>query len=355
MAKPLMVIVETDMEHLIPLQMKMAEVLIDTADIEIISEPEYMTEYFMTPRMIDILVIEEDMYSESLSMHSIARTYVLVDNMNDNSESVYPMEGSIADVVCLFKYCNINTLTRYIIPLEWAGLNSSEKEPQIVAVIAPAGGMGSTTVAVGISACMKQNLKKVLYLNLKNYQNFHYYFTNKSWLSVEACGYLRDADARVYEKLRPFFQKEDFVYLPPLKNNRESLGISYKGYTELARIAQKSGEYDFVVVEIGNEINSETLKFLKFVNKVFIVTRQDEYSAFKLEILKYNINFSDKEKYSFICNYFEKERVNALLETDGNTGTVISGYIEKTDPTKIKNANDLKAIEGIRKATFMLL
>lgn len=93
-------------------------------------------------------------------------------------------------------------------------------------------------------------------------------------------------------------------------------------------------------------LDPKTLKFLKFANKVFVISGQDEYSAFKLEVLKYNINFSDKEKYSFICNCYEKQK-NALLEICGNTGTVISGYIEKTDPAKMKNANDLKGIEGI--------
>ena len=133
------------------------------------------------------------------------------------------------------------------------------------------------------------------------------------------------------------------------------MGISYKSYTELARIAQKSGEYDFIVVEIGNELNSETLKFLKFVNKVFIVSKQDEYSAFKLDVMKYNIKFSDKEKYLFICNFYEKEKPNALLEESTNAGTVISGYVDKTEIGKIRTTNDLRAMEGIQKATFMLL
>ena len=150
-------------------------------------------------------------------------------------------------------------------------------------------------------------------------------------------------------------KKEEFTYLPPLKTSRESMGIAYSSYMELARIAQKSGEYDFIVVEIGNELNAETLKFLKFVNKVFVVTKQDEYSAFKLDVMKYNIKFSDKEKYLFICNFYEKDKPNALLEDSGNSGTIISGYVDKTDVAKIKNTNDLKAMEGIQKATFMLL
>lgn len=354
MAKPVIVIVETDMEHLIPLQMKIAEELIDVAEIDIISDPEYMQEYFTTHKTIDILVIEEDMYSEQLSMHSIGKTYVLVDNMNDNDESVFSMEGK-KDVFCLVRYNNISTLVGYIIPREWAVLNNSEKEPQIIAVISPAGGMGSTTVAVGVAACMKQNLKKALYLNFKNYQDFHYYLNDKGCLHMEGSEYLRNADVRIYEKMKPFLQKEEFAYLPPLKTSRESMGIPYDSYVELARTAQKSGEYDFVIAEIGNEVNAETLKFLKFVNKVFIVIKQDEYSTFKLDVMKYNITFNDKDKYSFICNFYEKEKPNALLEENGNFGTLISGYIDKVETKKLRSTSDLKAMEGIQKATFMLL
>lgn len=355
MAKPLIVIVETDMEHLIPLELKMAETLIDIADIEIISEPEYMTEYFMSPRTIDILVIEEDMYTERLSMHTIGKTFVLVDEMGENDEPVYKMRGVIGETICLFRYCNINTLVGYIIPLEWSGANIKEKEPQIVAVISPAGGVGTTTVAVGLSACLKQNLKKVLYLNMQNYQDFYYYFGNKEMLPTQIAAYLKNPDASIYKKMQEYIRKEEFSYLPALRTSRESLEISSQGYMELARAAQRSGDYDFIIVEIGNELSSDVIKFLKYVNKIFVVVKQDVHTALKLAVMKYSINCSDKEKYTFLCNFFEKEKENAFLDNEENAN-IINGYIEKlAEGKKLRTCKDLKAVDGIQKATFMLL
>lgn len=354
MAKPLIVIVETDMEHLIPLELKMAEMLLDIADIEIVSEPEYMTEYFTTPRTIDILVIEEDLYSERLSMHTIGKTFVLVDNMGDDDEPVYRMKAAVGETVCLFRYCNINTLVGYIIPLEWSGA-SNQKEPQIVAVVSPAGGTGTTSVSIGISACLKQNLKKVLYLNMENYQDFYYYLENKEMLPTQVAAYLKNPTADIYAKMKEYIRKEDFAYLPALRTSRESLGITGQGYMELARAAQRSDDYDFIVVEIGNDLNSEVIKFLKYASKVYVVLKQDAYTALKLSVMKYSINCSDKEKYTFICNFYEKEKENSLLTNSSGTN-VINGYIEKIDSQKkIETCKDLKAIDGIQKVTFMLL
>jgi len=350
MAKPLVVIVEKEREDWIPLQISMAEALMDIADIEIITDSEYMEEYFTTPRTMDVLVIEESMYSEKLSMHTIGKTFVLVEDMGDGDEPVYRMPNASRDVICLFRYCNISTLVGYIIPIEWKKKQGKQKEPQIIAVISPAGGTGTTTVAMGLSACMKQNLKSALYLNMQNYQNFQFYLENKSCLPIEACTYLKVSDARIYEKMKPFMLKDDFLYLPPLRTTRESAGISIQGYMELARAAQKSGDFDFIIVEIGNELTSEVLKFLKYANKVYVVVTQDAYSTMKLDVMKYNINCSDKDKYIFVCNHFDKEKENALM------GNVISVYIEKiAEDLKLLQCKDLRTVEGIQKATFLLL
>lgn len=356
MAKPLIVVVENDLEHLIPLQLKLAEMLMDVAELEVISDRDYMEEYFIAPRTIDILVIEENMYSDKLSCHMIGKTYVLTDNMGDHDEPVYRMEGASADVVCLFKYCNLNTLIRYIIPLTWSGANMNENEPQLIAVISPAGGTGTTTVSVGISACMKQNLKKVLYLNAGNYQNFSFYLDNKSTLSMEGCNHLKNVDSRIYERMKQYLVKEEFTYLPALKNAREMLGISCQNYVALAKAAQKSGDYDFVIVEIGNELTTEALKFLGSVNKILVIVNQDNYSLSKLNVMKYSINCADKEKYYFICNRFEKEKENAFVSGNEKNTSVISEYIEKvSEDMPLCSCKDLKKVEGIQKTTITLI
>lgn len=356
MAKPRMVIVEKDLEHLIPIQLRVAEALVDIADLEIITESDYMETYFATPRTIDILVIEESSYSDGFSRHMIGKTYVLTENMGENDEPVYHMDGANGDVVCLFKYCNINTLIRYLIPFEWTKEKNSDKEPQLLAVISPSGGTGATTVSVGISACMKQNLKQSLYLNMENYQDFAFYMDNKSSLSMEGCNTLKNSDARIYEKMKPFLVRGEITYLPPLKNARDMLGIGCQNYVDLARAAQKSGDYDFIIVEIGNDLSTDALKLLNFANKVIVVVKQDPYSLAKLNVMKNSINCADKEKYVLVCNAFEKDKDNAFITGSEKSTNMISEYVEKfSEDISHYKCRDLRMIEGIQKLAITLL
>ena len=190
---------------------------------------------------------------------------------------------------------------------------------------------------------------------MQNYQDFYYYLENKETLPTQVASYLKNPDAGIYKKIRHFIRSEGFSYLPALRISRESFDISSQGYMELARAAQRSGDYDFIVVEIGAELSSETIKFLKYANKIFVVVKQDTYTAFKMGVMKNSINCSDKEKYLFLCNFFEKEKENALLKNEENV-TVISGYIEKLDDgKKLKTCMDLKSVDGIQKAAIMLL
>lgn len=351
MAKSVIVIVETDKNYLSPIEMKMAETLMDSVDIEIISDTDYFEEYFIVPKKIDILVIDQKLYSERLSMHSIGKTFILTEEMNETEDYAYRGESTSSETIYLFKYCNVSTLVNYIIPTEWAGAGANNvKEPQLIAVLSPSGGTGVTTVAMGISACMKQNLKKALYINLNRYQNFHYYLQNKTTLSMEACSVLRDSDARIYENMKKYLEKEDFVYLPPLKNTRDSLGISKKSFMELALTAKKSGDFDFVIVDIGSDLTGDELKFMKYVNKALVVVNQDPYALFKLEVLKCSVDCSDTEKYLFLCNNFEKDKENGL-----SGALVVSEYIEKDGEKVAGGCKQIKTIEGIQRAAYMLL
>lgn len=345
MARPLVVMVEADERYLIPLQHKMAETVMDQVEIEVISSLEYMHTYFLSPRNISILIIDEKLYDSSFQKHNIDKVYLLTEQENAES-SVSAGE----ERVCIFKYYNIQTLIDYMIPSEWSG-GKSKQGPQIVAVISPAGGTGATTVSVGVCTCMKQNLKNTLYLNAGNFQSFQYFLENKTFLTLEACAALKDPDEHIYEKMEPFFIEDSFTYLPPLKASRESLGVNFDSYFKLAQAACKSGKYDYIFIDVGYELSAGVIRKLKDADKVLVVTRQDAYNTFKFEILKASVNFSDAEKYYVLCNCFDKNRENALL----NAGNNIREYIDVIEREQLQNSKMLGTNQGIKKAAFTLL
>ena len=59
MAKPRIVIVDSDINYIIPLQMKFVDEFFEKIDLEIITDPIYFNDLFSTPQKIDILIISE--------------------------------------------------------------------------------------------------------------------------------------------------------------------------------------------------------------------------------------------------------------------------------------------------------
>ena len=61
MAKPRIIIADTDAGYIIPLQLKFAEDFFEKVDLEIITDTNYFESLFSTPQKIDILIVSEDL------------------------------------------------------------------------------------------------------------------------------------------------------------------------------------------------------------------------------------------------------------------------------------------------------
>lgn len=348
MAKPLMVVVEQDENYLMPLELKLAETLRETADIELISDLAYYREYFSTLRRIDILMIDEALYAPELRAHAIGKTFVLTE---DPARQSRPEECG-GELVHIFKFSNLNTIVGRVVPDSWRDGGSETKETKVITVLSPAGGAGCTTVALGLGAVLVQNMKKVLYVNPQMYQTFQFYLGNRAALPMEACGKLRSGGCAA---MQPYLIREGIWYLPPLKSSREALGIGESAYVELADQFRRTNEYDFIIVDIGSELTGGMLGFLEYAYRVCVVTRQDAYSAFKLDVFRHNVNCSDREKYLFICNCFEKDKRNGLLGPDGKEPMVIQYYIGRMAEGVPDSFEGLAEAEDIQKLGLMLM
>ncbi len=372
MSKPLLVIVEPDESYLAPLEVKLAEELHELADIEIISDMEYFREYFLLPREIDILIIDETVYSQQLEdytkkdcdylkMHSIDKVCVLTEKTPDGSENGR-YDDSLQGVSCIYRFTSLHVVADRIVREVENRMQSNgwerqghKKKTKVVAVISPQGGTGATTVAVGISAVLHQRFKNVLYVSFQRYQSFHYYLKNKSVLPMEACLQLQADNKRVYEDIKTCLTKEGAHFLPPLKASRESLGIEISAYINLVSRVCLTNEYDYIIVDIGNELTAAAVTFLEDTQKVYVVVRQDAFSAFQANIFLRSIDCSDKEKYFFVCNCYELGRKNDLLrQTDGEAWGEQLCYVEKQEDIETMQAEQLAAVEGIQRLGMML-
>ena len=83
----MLVFIDLDEAYLTALERKFVEELGKFANISIITDMCYFSEYFSIPREIDILVVNEQLYDAQLSNHSIGITYILTENPVDNAKN----------------------------------------------------------------------------------------------------------------------------------------------------------------------------------------------------------------------------------------------------------------------------
>lgn len=335
MRKPLVVVAEFDESYLLPLEWRITENLYETVDLEFISSERYLEEYFSLPRTIDLLIIEEEIFRQDLLRHNIKKVFIL----SEKDIRIQESNGQEVQITYIFKYMNLQTLISIIIPPEWSEGHNKQKETQVVAVFSAEGGAGSTTVALGISACLRQSLKKVFYINAHPYQSFQYLLEDSEEVSMESSNRLHSEGAKVYT---------DF---PQLSHSGYVMGTLDESYIMLVQDARQSGDYDYIVVDIGTYLTRGMISLLEKVNKGIVVTRQQKSSIQKLKELLKNINIKNQEEFFLVCNCFDETQENYCKKENV---TIISEYIERiiNYPTRKK---DLAAVKGLQKLAYLLI
>lgn len=352
MAKPRIIIADTDVSYIIPLQLKFVEDFFEKIDLEIITEETYFETLFSTPQKADILIISEDLYSQAMQRHNISHIFV----MNEQYE-----EDQTADlnVNHIFKYTSIKEIFNEITGKSADVLKikkDGKQETQVVLFYSAGGGTGKTTAAMGVSASLTKNYKKVLYINASRLQVFQHMLSNHSAIT-EAGVYakLSAMSENLYSEIKHVIRKELFSYLPPFKASLMSLGLHYSVYEKIIVSAKKSGEYDFIVVDADVAFDEKKAVLLDLADKVIVVTNQSLSSVLATNILVSNINGISNEKYMFICNDFDKEEDNALISPNVSLKFSVSEYIEHFRHYEKMKPDDFSKESSIQKTAFLII
>lgn len=352
MAKPRIIIADTDSSYIIPLQLRFVEEFFEKIDLEIITDKDYFQYTFASPQKAEILIVSEDLYDSSLQRHNIGNIFLMTEQY----------EGEQTDDLNLnkiFKYTSIKEIFNEILGKSESALNvnaGTKTEPQIILVYSASGGVGKTTVALGMAAGLTQSYKKVLYINASWLQSFQRILENQSEISTnDVYTSLSKASDTIYADIKHVFRNEHFTYLPPFKASLMSLGLKYSIYEKLADSAKKSHEFDFIIVDADSEFDEEKASLIDMADKVVIVTAQDVASVFATNTLMSNINGVGSDKYIFVCNNFRKDEDNALVSPSLVPKFSVSEYIEHIPHYDSLKVEDIALISGIKKASYLVL
>ena len=351
MAKARIIIADTDESYIQSIQLKFVEEFFEKIDLEIITDKEYFESLFSVPQKAEILIVSEDLYDMSIQKHNISHVFLMTEQYEEE-------QTAELNINRIFKYTSSKEIFNEIVGKSADSLNienNSPKETQVVLVYSACGGTGKTVISLGLCAGLAKNYKKVLYINASRMQTFQHMLENTSGItSSEIYSKLSTAGTgeNLYAEMEHLLRNESFTYLPPFKASLMSLGLEYSVYKKIILSAKKTNKYDFIIVDADEAFDEEKAELISLANKVIIVTKQTKASVYATNILVANINGINHDKYTFICNDFNKDEENTLISPEISLKFSITEYIEHISHITVP---ELGANSGIQKISYWLM
>ena len=351
MRKPRVMIADTDINYIIPLQLKFAKDFFDRIELEIITDGGYFAELFQKPQKADILIVSFELYSSALQKHDISHIFLMTEQQGQG-------ETAELNVSRLFKYTSIQEIFHEIQNRSGECLNiegMQQKEPKIIVVTSASGGVGKTALSMGLCACLTQNYERVLYVNADRLHTFGTMLENKAAIvSPEVYRELSHSDEQIYGKVKHVIRTEEFSYLPPFKAALMSLGIDSLMYENLLLSAKKSGDFDYIIVDADSVFDLSKARLLEISDKVIVVTEQSRNAVWATNVFVENVSGIRAEKYVFVCNKFQKQKLNALILPDSAVKFTVSHYIEFVAGLDEMGTDGLSGLSSIRQMLFLV-
>lgn len=350
MARPRIILADTDVQYLLSIQLKFVEEFFEKIDLEIITDRSYYNQLFESPQKAEVLIISEELYSMDIRKHNIGKVFLLTEEQEEDGTDDLNVEK-------IFKYSSIQGIFNAIVGKSGSIINiesEGKKSPQIIVVTSAAGGAGKTTVAMGMAACLSQNYKKVLYINCGYLQSFGYMLKNPSVISCnEVYSKISRNNVRAYSELQHIIRQEMFSYLPPFKASLISLGISAEIFIQIAEQAKASENYDYIILDTDSVFDSVKTEMLTVADKVVLVTGQDRASILSTNIMIKNINGMSNDKFLFVCNDFNTEASNYFASPEEHKFTV-SEYINHIVNYDTMKGSDFAEQMSLKKVALLV-
>lgn len=346
MEKPRIIIADADIAYAALLQIKFAEELFDKVELEIITDRKYYEDLFLVPQKAKVLIISDEFYNGNLAKHNNIEHIFL---MSENSEE---QQTTNLDIIQIYKYTNVNVIFNQITGASTLNTRvnyaDNTDKSQIIMTFSATGGVGRTTVAMSIAACLTRQFRKVLYIGAEYLQTFQYMLENQMpIMTIDTYAKLSGQGKNAYPVLRESVRKEMFCYIPPFKAPLISVGLDYSIYEALADSAKKTGEYDFIIVDAEPSFQETNVNLLDHADRVLYILNQTVQSVEATNRLINSINCVAGDKNIFICNKFRSEAPNAIVTNNKELKYRVDEYVTYMEQADYRKLSETEAIKKI--------
>lgn len=344
------VLADPSEDYLHPLVVKFLEVFADRISLELVTEETYFQELFSTPQQVSLLLVTEEWELPNPDRHTISHHFVLTEekgrNLGEGREGVYKY-SSVREI-----FEELTVKSADVLQLQ----GEQRKEPQIILVTSASGGVGKSSISLGLCRYLAGSLQRVLYVDAELLALFPYYLANQDAINdSDLYRDLHKEEGNRYDALKHWIRQEEFFYLPPFKAALPSLGLSEEIFLDFIRSARESYEYDYIIVDSDSNFNDFKMKLFNLSQRILFVLRQDPGSVYAIEQFFKNVNWKQNDTLLFVVNHFQEEKKNAFLAKNFGQGIVPTEYIEEISDERPIPLENLVSTEGMQKLALALM
>ena len=353
MNTPRVILADADVNYISKLQRRFIEEYFNKIKLEIFTQKQCLERQFSTPQVVDVMVVSESMFEGDLLRHDIRFLFVLTEG---ESGTEY-----IPGVNYISRYTMLKAIFSEIVgkssPTFSFGEEDKAQEPQIVLVTSAAGGVGKTTVALGVSASLAKSYKKVLYIDAEWMQTFAMYLNNPAPITANEvyAKLIAGNREKLYEDIAYAIREQGFHYLPPFNAPLLSLGLSYRIFSQIAEAAKQSKKYDFIIIDSESVFDEEKTKLINLADRVIVITQQTRTAVNKTNCLYDSLSGTSSDKYLYICNAFDKNADNYLMESSKVVKFAVNDYIQAFSAMEKKSIDSLAKERDIQRIAYLLI
>lgn len=345
------ILADENEEYIMSIQKKFIYEFFGMIELEIITEKNYFKKLFASPQKVDVLIISEELYDNSILRHDIDKIFILTekeDNVKiDDKDDIYRV----------FKYSNIREIYGEILLKSESILKNisiKRQQTQIILVDSANGGTGKTTVALGISTNLAQKYKKVLYVNAANINTFPSLIECKEKMDDNNYEILGNKEQLTYQNIKNVIRNIGFDYLLPFSQPLMALGMEVTIYKNIIKTLKESKEYDFIIVDAETGFDEEKIKLIGMADKVLVLLKQNKASVYATEVMTKSISGIDSDKYVFVCNDYDENQNDAICDNQ-ELKTKVETYIEHISDYDRKKCSEIAQEKELQKLSYLFV
>lgn len=311
-----LVIADPDQEYIRQYEEELIKAFESRAQIQIITSPAYLSNYFRIHRVIDILVIAREFYDSFVKEHDIGHMIVL------DREIHVDLEGGTENTV-VEKFTSKEELFTFIElslqdePMEQPKAPEEEKirKPKVIAVYSPIGGSGKSLVAFALGKKMKMLEETAVVVGCDDMQSIGIYLENRQHADEALAASLRAPNEDTYFEILKNIVQEELSCLLPFEKPLSVLGIGTMQLITLVELLKEKGDFNNIILDLGSDMSETNRALVQMADICILITEPNVCALRKLEKLVMNQELFPVKASITIANQMRSDGIRLNPET----------------------------------------